>query len=244
MKINYFSGTRIGNLRLRQIGLTSWPLFSHNIFNGPELGRELLSGLFLPLFRSAARRINTLGKRDTTHQTNKTKGTVPMNTQTNATNVLTALVLVAVALFAADAADFGKVDDSDGNYPRGNTAERISALASLTTNSNTTANDNAASGAQIVFAGGKGWTADVKQGEVVVKQGVEKMCIVKTQLPFVEETRFLNWQGKQCLAVKSRARHGPAALELFDAHTGALVDKIMAFAVENDKPAWAARWKE
>jgi hypothetical protein len=133
---------------------------------------------------------------------------------------------------------------SDGNYPGGNTAERISALASLTTNSNTTANDNAANGAQIVFAGGKEWTADVKQGEVVVKQGVEKMCIVKTQLPFVEETRFLNWQGKQCLAVKSRARHGPAALELFDAHTGALVDKIMAFAVENDKPAWAARWKE
>jgi hypothetical protein len=167
-----------------------------------------------------------------------------MNTQTNATKVLTALVLVAVALFASDAADFGKVDDSDANYPGGNTAERISALASLTTNSNTTANDNAANGTQIVFAGGKGWTADVKQGEVVVKQGGEKMCVVKTQLPFVEETRFLNWQGKQCLAVKSRARHGPAALELFDAHTGALVDKIMAFAVENDKPAWAARWKE
>jgi hypothetical protein len=133
---------------------------------------------------------------------------------------------------------------SDGNYPGGNTAERISALASLTTNSNTPANGNAANGGQSVFAGGRGWTADVKQGEVVVKQGLEKMCIVKTQLPFVEETRFLNWQGKQCLAVKSRARHGPAALELFDAHTGALVDKIMAFAIENDKPAWAARWKE
>jgi hypothetical protein len=124
---------------------------------------------------------------------------------------------------------------SNGNYPGGNRAERIS---------NTTADDNAANGAQIVFAGEKGWTADVKQGEVVVKQGGEKMCIVKTQLPFVEETRFLNWQGKKCLAIKSRARHGPAALELFDAHTGALVDKIMAFAVENDKPAWAARWKE
>jgi hypothetical protein len=133
---------------------------------------------------------------------------------------------------------------SDGNYSGGNTAERTNALASLTTNSNTTANDNAANGAQIGFARGNGWTADVKQGEVVVKQGGEKMCVVKTQLPFVEETRFLNWQGKKCLAVKSRARHGPAALELFDAHTGALVDKIMAFAVENDKPAWAARWKE
>jgi len=50
MKINGFSGTRIGNLRLRQIGLTSWPLFSHNIFNGPELGRELFFsvGFFFP----------------------------------------------------------------------------------------------------------------------------------------------------------------------------------------------------
>jgi len=132
----------------------------------------------------------------------------------------------------------------DGGYPRGNTAKGQNALLSLTTNSNTTANDNTTNGVGIVFAGGKEWTADVKQGEVVVKQGGEKMCIVKTQLPFVEETRFLNWQGKKCLAVKSRARHGPAALELFDAHTGALVDKIMAFAVENDKPAWAARWKE
>jgi hypothetical protein len=129
----------------------------------------------------------------------------------------------------------------DARYPGGNTAEGNRALASLTTNGNTTANPN---GAQIVFAGGKEWTADVKQGEIVVKQGGEKMCIVKTQLPFVEETRFLNWQGKQCLAVKSRARHGPAALELFDVHTGALVDKIMAYAVENDKPTWAARWKE
>jgi len=49
--------------------------------------------------------------KDTTHQTNKTKGIVPMNTQTNATKVLTVLVLVAVALFAVNGGDFGKVHD-------------------------------------------------------------------------------------------------------------------------------------
>ncbi len=93
-------------------------------------------------------------------------------------------------------------------------------------------------------AGGKDWKAKVGQGEVAISHGNEKASTVKTQLPNVEETRFLKWEGKKCLAVKSRGNHGPAALELFDAHTGALVDKVMAFAVQNGQPAWAEQWKE
>ncbi|MGB9275031.1 MAG: hypothetical protein WCC08_07340 [Terrimicrobiaceae bacterium] len=44
--------------------------------------------------------------------------------------------------------------------------------------------------------------------------------------------------------MRSRGNHGPAQLELFDVQTGTLRDKVMAFAVEGGKPAWAAPWKE
>jgi hypothetical protein len=89
-----------------------------------------------------------------------------------------------------------------------------------------------------------GWTADIGQGKVTIKHGKETVSVVRTGLPNVEETRFLELEGKTMLAVKSRGTHGPALLELFEVQTGILRDKILAYAVKGGKPAWAAPWKE
>jgi hypothetical protein len=89
-----------------------------------------------------------------------------------------------------------------------------------------------------------GWTADIGQSKVTIKHGKETVSVVRTGLPNVEETRFINQDGERMIAVKSRAEHGPALLELFDVQTGIRRDKILAYKVKGGKPAWAAPWKE
>lgn len=93
------------------------------------------------------------------------------------------------------------------------------------------------------FAGSE-WTAVVGQGQVTIKHGDKTVSVVRTGLANIEETRFLDQNGRKMLATKSRGNHGPALLELFDVQTGTLKDKVMAFAVEGGQPAWAADWKE
>ena len=88
------------------------------------------------------------------------------------------------------------------------------------------------------------WSADIGQSQVTIKHGEKTVSVVRTGLPDVEETRFVQEDGEKMIAVKSRGDHGPALLELFDVHTGTLKDKVMAFAVKGGKPAWAAPWKE
>jgi len=100
-----------------------------------------------------------------------------------------------------------------------------------------------------VFAGGhkkskKEWSAEIGQSQVTIKHEGKTVSVVRTGLPNVEETRFLEQDGRKMLAVKSRGEHGPALLQLFDVQTGALKDKVLAFAVKGGKPAWAAPWKE
>ena len=91
---------------------------------------------------------------------------------------------------------------------------------------------------------GSEWTAVVGQSQVTIKHGDKTVSVVRTGLANVEETRFLDQDGRKMLAAKSRGNHGPALLELFDVQTGTLKDKVMAFAVEGGQPAWAADWKE
>jgi hypothetical protein len=98
--------------------------------------------------------------------------------------------------------------------------------------------------APMTLAKGKDWEAKAGQGRVTVMKEGKQLCVVKTAAPNIEETKFVKWQGKKCLAVKSRGNHGPASCELFDAKTGSLVDKVMAYAIEDSKQSWAAGWKE
>jgi hypothetical protein len=100
-----------------------------------------------------------------------------------------------------------------------------------------------------VFAGGHKkskmeWSAEIGQSQVTIKHEGKTVSVVRSGLPNVEETRFLEQDGRKMLAVKSRGEHGPALLQLFDVQTGALKDKVLAFAVKGGKPAWAAPWKE
>ena len=76
------------------------------------------------------------------------------------------------------------------------------------------------------------WTADIGHCQVTIRHGGKTVSIVRSGLPNVEETRFVQEGGEKTIAVKSRGNHRPALLELFDVHAGTLKDKLKAFAVE------------
>lgn len=82
----------------------------------------------------------------------------------------------------------------------------------------------------------------------VIPGGVEmyemgtKITTLKSSLPNVEAWKFVN--GGSQVAIKSRASHGPAAVELFDVSGGVLREKVMAFDIKDGKPEWAASYAE
>ena len=80
------------------------------------------------------------------------------------------------------------------------------------------------------------------QGGLVIMRGDSTVSTIRTVMPNVEEWKFIN-NGRSVVA-KSRASHGPAAVEMFDSATGALQDKVLAFAIKNGQPAWAAEYAE
>ncbi len=77
---------------------------------------------------------------------------------------------------------------------------------------------------------------------VSIMEGNRPVSVCHTGAPFVEETRFINEQEQ--IVVKSRARHGPATVQLFDTRSGAEQGRIMAYEIQEGQPAWAAGMEE
>ena len=73
---------------------------------------------------------------------------------------------------------------------------------------------------------------------VSIVEGERPVSVCQTASPFVEETRFIN--GQEQIVVKSRAKHGPATIQLFDTRSGAEQGRIMAYEIQEGQPAWAA----
>ena len=73
---------------------------------------------------------------------------------------------------------------------------------------------------------------------VSIMEGNRPVSVCQTASPFVEETRFINEQEQ--IVVKSRAKHGPATVQLFDTRSGAEQGRIMAYEIQEGEPAWAA----
>lgn len=82
----------------------------------------------------------------------------------------------------------------------------------------------------------------------VIPGGVEiyelgtKITTLKSELPNVEDWKFVN-SGSQ-VVIKSRAAHGPAAVQLFDVAGGVMREKVMASEIKDGKPEWAASYAE
>jgi hypothetical protein len=82
----------------------------------------------------------------------------------------------------------------------------------------------------------------VEQSQVRLLRNAKTIAICRTQLPEIENWKLIN--GNRQIVVKSRGRHGPAAVELFNVVDGSLADKVMAFAIKNGKPEWARGFEE
>ncbi|BDS06317.1 hypothetical protein NT6N_13570 [Oceaniferula spumae] len=85
---------------------------------------------------------------------------------------------------------------------------------------------------------GRPLTARNGVGSVTIMEGGRRVAVCRTASPNIERTRFISEQNQ--IVVKSRGSHGPATVELFDTRTGALRDKVLAFAIRNGQPRWAA----
>ena len=84
---------------------------------------------------------------------------------------------------------------------------------------------------------GQRLTARNGAGKVTIQKGAAVVTTLKTASHNVEETRFINKQRQ--IVVKSRGNHGPATVQLFNARTGAEEGRVMAFEIQDGKPAWA-----
>ncbi len=85
---------------------------------------------------------------------------------------------------------------------------------------------------------GQPLTAVNGAGTVTIMEGQRNVAVCRTASPNVEQTRFITEQ--QQIVVKSRGAHGPATVQLFDTATGAEKDRVMAFDIKGNQPAWAA----
>lgn len=86
------------------------------------------------------------------------------------------------------------------------------------------------------------YTARSIQGGLVVSDGGREVATIRTAAPNLEEWSFVN--GGRNIVTKSRGGHGPATVELWETATGMQRDKVLAFAIQNGQPAWAARYAE
>lgn len=74
---------------------------------------------------------------------------------------------------------------------------------------------------------------------IICRRG-QVLCRIKATLPFIEEWRFLD-DGKK-VALKTRAAHGPASLELHETKTGQLLAAVKA--ADTKLPKWAEPYRE
>lgn len=86
------------------------------------------------------------------------------------------------------------------------------------------------------------YTARSMQGGLVVFDNGRKVATIRTAAPNLEQWSFV--RAGRNIVTKSRGGHGPATIELWDSATGMRRDKVLAYAVRNGKPAWAARYAE
>lgn len=82
----------------------------------------------------------------------------------------------------------------------------------------------------------------VEQGRVRIIQDGRTLCSLRPAMPFVEKYKLVN--NNQQIIIKSRAKHGPATVELFSISNGSLDDKVLAFAIKNGRPRWAKGWQD
>jgi hypothetical protein len=92
------------------------------------------------------------------------------------------------------------------------------------------------------MAAAAGVQVRVEQSQVRLLRNGKTIAVCRTQLPEIEKWKLIN--GNRQIVVKSRGRHGPAAVELFNVVDGSLADKVIAFAIDDGKPEWAHGFEE
>ncbi|MGA7213076.1 MAG: hypothetical protein WBX20_02625, partial [Terrimicrobiaceae bacterium] len=83
----------------------------------------------------------------------------------------------------------------------------------------------------------------VEQGGVRVLRNGQTLCIIHPRLSRVEQWKIV--QNDTAIVIKSRtSNEGPAAVELFDINTGALIERLMTFAMYTGRPSWAEGFQD
>ena len=78
----------------------------------------------------------------------------------------------------------------------------------------------------------------VEPSSVRVLRNGQTLSVIKPKMPKVERWKLV--QNDTAIVIKSRASNaGPAAIELFDISTGALIQSLMSFSLYTGQPAWA-----
>ena len=78
----------------------------------------------------------------------------------------------------------------------------------------------------------------VEKSSVRVLRNGQTLSVIKPRMPRVEHWKLV--QNDTAIVIKSRASNAsPAAVELFDINTGALIDSLMASSLYTGQPAWA-----
>ena len=78
----------------------------------------------------------------------------------------------------------------------------------------------------------------VEKSSVRVLRNGQTLSVIKPRMARVERWKLV--QNDTAIVIKSRTSNaGPAAVELFDINTGALIDSLMAFSLYTGQPAWA-----
>ena len=83
----------------------------------------------------------------------------------------------------------------------------------------------------------------VEQGGVRVLRNGQTLSIIHPKLAKVEQWKVV--QNDTAIVIKSRtSNEGPAAVELFDINTGALIERLMTFAMYRGRPTWAEGFQD
>jgi hypothetical protein len=82
----------------------------------------------------------------------------------------------------------------------------------------------------------------VEQAGVRLLRRGMTLCLIRTQLPNVEEWKIINANTE--IVVKSRGDRGPAVVERFDTQSGILKDRVMAYAIHSGQPEWALGFED
>ena len=76
----------------------------------------------------------------------------------------------------------------------------------------------------------------------LIRNGVT-VSVIHPKLPNVEAWRIV--YNQSAIVIKSRGlKSQPAAIELFDVNTGALIDSVMTYSLYTGQPAWARGFGE